>query len=152
MTFTLKGLTGDEITYPKLQKHSLAHPVRTNLVLMFREALQGVVESVDGGMAGMLMDFEGIPLDSYTRENTVFDIEAVGAEASVLVKSIQRATEMLEAGETREVSIKSDKMVTLIRVLNETYFMALALEPGGNLGKARYLLRVMAPKLLGELG
>lgn len=119
---------------------------------MFREALQRIVEGTDGGMASMVMDFEGIPLDSFIHPEAVFDIEAVGAEASVLVKSIQRATEMLDAGETREISIQSDKMTTLIRVLNETYFMAVALSPGGNLGKARYLLRVTAPKLLTELG
>ncbi|MEN9579375.1 MAG: hypothetical protein RJA70_2384 [Pseudomonadota bacterium] len=119
---------------------------------MFREALQRIVEGIDGGMASMVMDFEGIPLDSFISPDAKFDIEAVGAEASVLVKSIQRATEMLDAGETREVSIQSDRMTTLIRVLNETYFMAVALAPGGNLGKARYLLRVTAPKLLNELG
>jgi predicted regulator of Ras-like GTPase activity (Roadblock/LC7/MglB family) len=118
---------------------------------MFREAIQGVVDSVEGGMAGMLMDFEGIAVDSYSRGDAEFDIEAVGAEASVLVKSIQRATSMLDAGETQEVSIRSERMVTLIRVLNESYFVALTLAPEGNLGKARYLLRVSAPKLVQEL-
>jgi hypothetical protein len=42
-------------------------------------------------------------------------------------------------------------MVTLIRVLNDTYFLAVTLKPEGNLGKARYLLRVSAPKILAEL-
>jgi predicted regulator of Ras-like GTPase activity (Roadblock/LC7/MglB family) len=118
---------------------------------MFRETIQSVVDGVEGGLAGMLVDFEGIPVDSYTRDDAGFDIEAVGAEASVLVKSIQRATEMLDAGETKEVSIRNERMVTLIRVLNETYFLAVTLAPEGNLGKARYLLRVSAPKLLAEL-
>jgi predicted regulator of Ras-like GTPase activity (Roadblock/LC7/MglB family) len=118
---------------------------------MFREAIQGVVEGVDGGLAGMLMDFEGIAVDSYARGEQSLDMEAIGAEASVLVKSIQRASEMLDAGMTREVSIQSERMVTLIRVINDSYFIALTLRPGGNLGKARYLLRVVAPKLLLEL-
>lgn len=118
---------------------------------MFRETIQSVVDGVEGGLAGMLVDFEGIPVDSYTRDDAGFDIEAVGAEASVLVKSIQRATEMLDAGETKEVSIRNERMVTLIRVLNETYFFAVTLAPEGNLGKARYLLRVSAPRLLAEL-
>jgi predicted regulator of Ras-like GTPase activity (Roadblock/LC7/MglB family) len=118
---------------------------------MFKEALQGVVDSTEGGIAGLLMDFEGIPLESYAKEAAVFDIEAVGAEVSVVVKAIQRATEMLDAGTTREVSFNSDKMVTLIRVINKGYFIALALSPDGNLGKGRYLLRVLAPKLAEEL-
>jgi predicted regulator of Ras-like GTPase activity (Roadblock/LC7/MglB family) len=118
---------------------------------MFRAAIQGVVEGVDGGLAGMLMDFEGIPVDSFVRGEAAFDVEAVGAEASVLVKSIQRASEMLNAGGTREVSIQSERLITLIRVINDSYFIALTLRPDGNLGKARYLLRVIAPKLLVEL-
>jgi predicted regulator of Ras-like GTPase activity (Roadblock/LC7/MglB family) len=119
---------------------------------MFKEALQTVVDGVEGGMAGLLMDFEGIPLESYAKSDAQFDIEVVGAEVSVVVKAIQRATEMLEAGETREVAFKSAKMTTLIRVLNDNYFVALTLAPEGNLGKGRFLLRLAAPKLVEELG
>jgi predicted regulator of Ras-like GTPase activity (Roadblock/LC7/MglB family) len=118
---------------------------------MFKEALQGVVDEIEGGMAGLLMDFEGIPLESYTREESPFDIEAVGAEVSVVVKAIQRASEMLEAGDTSEVAFKSAKMITLIRVLNENYFIAVTMTPEGNLGKGRFMLRLAAPKLADEL-
>ncbi len=118
---------------------------------MFKEALQSVVEQTDGGIAGLLMDFEGIPLETYTKGDAPFDIETVGAEVSVVVKSIQRAAEMLEAGETREVAFKSERMITIIRVINENYFIALTLKPDGNFGKGRYLLRTTAPKLGAEL-
>ena len=97
------------------------------------------------------MDFEGIPLETYAKDEAQIDIETVGAEVSVVVKGIQRATEMLDAGATREVSFKSDKMITLIRVVNKGYFVALTLTPDANLGKGRYLLRLLAPKLAEEL-
>jgi predicted regulator of Ras-like GTPase activity (Roadblock/LC7/MglB family) len=118
---------------------------------MFKEALRNIVEGTDGGLAGLLMDFEGIPVETYSRNESSVDIESVGAEVSVVVKAIQRATQMLDAGETREVAFKSDKLVTLIRVINESYFVAVALTPEGNLGKGRYLLRVLAPELADEL-
>jgi predicted regulator of Ras-like GTPase activity (Roadblock/LC7/MglB family) len=118
---------------------------------MFKEALKVVVDGTDGGIAGLLMDFEGIPVESYTREGQNFDIESVGAEVSVVIKAIQRANEMLEVGDTREVAFQSEKLVTLIRVINDTYFVAIAIQPEGNFGKGRYLLRVMAPKLAEEL-
>jgi predicted regulator of Ras-like GTPase activity (Roadblock/LC7/MglB family) len=119
---------------------------------MFREALQQVVDGTEGGLAGLLMDFEGIPVETYSKKDAPFDIESVGAEVSVVVKAIQRAVEMLQAGATKEVAFKSDKMVTLIRVVNENYFVALTMAPDGNFGKGRYLLRTAAPKLLEELG
>lgn len=118
---------------------------------MFKEALQSAVDRTDGGVAGLLMDFEGIPVESYSREASAFDIEAVGAEVSVVVKAIQRASEMLEAGETREVAFKSEKMVTLIRVINDSYFVAMTLVPDGNFGKGRFMLRLLAPQLKSEL-
>lgn len=118
---------------------------------MFKEALERAVTSTDGGIAGLLMDFEGIPLESYAKDGAPLDIEVVGAEVSVVVKAIQRATEMLDAGATSEVSFSSDKMVTLVRVINQTYFVAMTLKPDGNLGKGRYLLRVLAPGLAREL-
>jgi predicted regulator of Ras-like GTPase activity (Roadblock/LC7/MglB family) len=118
---------------------------------MFKEALQSVVEGTEGGLAGLLMDFEGIAVESYAKDESPDYVEAVGAEVSVVVKAIQRATEMLDAGETSEVAFKSDKLVTLIRVVNENYFIALTLTPEGNLGKARFLMRIAAPKLREEL-
>jgi len=63
----------------------------------------------------------------------------------------QRAAEMLDSGNAREVSIQAEKMTTVIRLLNEEYFVAVALRPDGNYGKARFLLRTQGSKLLTEL-
>jgi predicted regulator of Ras-like GTPase activity (Roadblock/LC7/MglB family) len=121
------------------------------VVLMFRESIRRFVDSTEGAQAGLLMDFEGITVEAYSRDDSVCDIETVGAEASVVVKSIQRAGEMLDVGQMREISFQSDKLTTLIRILNDNYFVALTLGPGGNFGKARYVLRAAAPALASEL-
>jgi hypothetical protein len=42
-------------------------------------------------------------------------------------------------------------MTTLIRIVNESYFVALTLGPGGNVGKGRFLLRAAAPQFANEL-
>lgn len=97
------------------------------------------------------MDFEGIPVDTYVGQESPFDIEVVGAEVSVLVKQIQRAAEMLDAGGTEEVAFKSEKMTTLVRVVDSNYFLAMVVGPQANLGKARFALRVILPDLRREL-
>jgi predicted regulator of Ras-like GTPase activity (Roadblock/LC7/MglB family) len=119
---------------------------------MFKDALKSLVEHTDGGIAGLLMDSSGIALESYARDDAAFDINMIGIEFSVVISQIKRATEMLEAGPAQEVSIGTEKMITLVRMLNETYFLALAISPGGNFGKGRYLMRTAAPTLLAELG
>jgi predicted regulator of Ras-like GTPase activity (Roadblock/LC7/MglB family) len=118
---------------------------------MFKEHLRAIVDGSDGGIASLLMDSSGIALESYSKDDAPFDITMVGIEFSVVVSSIRRATEMLEAGAAREVAVNTEKMTTVIRMLTETYFLTLTLRPEGNLGKARFLMRTTAPKLLAEL-
>jgi predicted regulator of Ras-like GTPase activity (Roadblock/LC7/MglB family) len=119
---------------------------------MFQEALREIVEGTEGGVAGLIMDSEGISVDMYARNDAPFDITTVGIEFGVVLGSIKRAAESLEAGKAHEVAIGTEKMTTLIRTLGDTYFLALAIRPDGNLGKGRYLMRTAAPKLLAELG
>lgn len=118
---------------------------------MFKEILQDVVDRTDGGVAGLLMASDGIAIDQYSRADGPFDIESVGMEYSVVLKGVQRAAEMLDAGSTREVSVQTERLTTVVRMLSDEYFVALAIEPGGNVGKGRYLLRASAPKLIENL-
>jgi predicted regulator of Ras-like GTPase activity (Roadblock/LC7/MglB family) len=118
---------------------------------MFKEALKALVENTDGAVACLIMDATGIALESYAKDGASFDINTVGIEFSVVLAAVKRASEMLEAGQTREVVISTEKLTTLIRCLNETYFLALTLKPEGNLGKGRYLMRTSQGKLLAEL-
>lgn len=118
---------------------------------MFKEILKDVVDNTDGGVASLLMGFDGIPVDQYVREGEGFDVESVGMEYSVILKNIRNAAQMLEAGDAREVSVQAERVTTLIRLLNDEYFVAIALRPSGNLGKARFLLRTRGTKLLSDL-
>jgi predicted regulator of Ras-like GTPase activity (Roadblock/LC7/MglB family) len=117
---------------------------------MFKEALERAVVTTDS-YAGLLMDFEGIPVESYVGPGSPFDIEIVGAEISVLVKQILRAAEMLEAGGTEEVSFRSERMTTLVRIIDHNYFIAMTMAPNGNAGRGRYALRLIAPELAAAL-
>jgi predicted regulator of Ras-like GTPase activity (Roadblock/LC7/MglB family) len=118
---------------------------------MFKDALRELVEGTDGGMAGLVMDSSGIALETYAKDDAPFDINTIGIEFGVVIGSIKRAAEMLEAGNANEIAVGTDKLVTIIRTLGDTYFLALAMTPEGNFGKGRYLMRTAAPKLLAEL-
>ena len=122
---------------------------------MFREVLQDCVDRTEGGVAGLLMGFDGIPVEHYVREGarsqSPVDVETVGMEFSVILKDIRKAAEMLEAGGATEIAIQAERMTTVIRVLNDEYFVAMTLSPSGNYGKARFLLRTASNKLAAEL-
>lgn len=119
---------------------------------MFRDSLQKLVERVDGGVAGILMGFDGISVESYTRQAEVTaDIQTVGMELAHVIGQVRRAAELLEVGALDEVTVRAERLVVLVRALNEEYFLAFALRPTGNFGKARYVLRLAVPKFQAEL-
>lgn len=118
---------------------------------MFQDALKKIVDQVDGGIAGLVMGFDGIPLEQYTREGHKIEVTTVGMEFSFILTQVRRAAELLQLGEALEVTIKAEKLTVVIRLISAEYFLAVALDPEGNFGKARYLLRVAAPKMMSEL-
>lgn len=117
---------------------------------MFSAKLEDAVTKVSGGHAAILMGFDGIPVDSFT-QNPEADIETIGMEFSVLLNEVRKAAELLDAGTARELTVRTDKMSTILRIINDEYFVAIALGADGNLGKARYLLRLLAPEFAEEL-
>jgi len=118
---------------------------------VFQDILREVVENTDGAVAGVIMGYDGITLDTFQPEEVLADIETVGMEFSVILSQIRQAAEMLEVGEAREVAVQAENMVTVVRMLNEQYFIAVTLRPGGNAGKARYQLRIRALSLTEQL-
>src|SRR4051794_33137294 len=118
---------------------------------MFRENLQKIVDRLDGAVAGILMGFDGISVDSYERTPGGPDIQTVGMELAHVISQVRRASQALEVGGLREVMVKAENLVVLVQVLNEEYFVACAIRPDANAGKARYLLRLLAPQIQSEL-
>ena len=115
---------------------------------MFQEVLRDMVERTDGAIASLLMGFDGIPVDSYNTAIDSLNVESVGSEYGALLGQIKQAADMLELGSAQEVSVQAANMTTVIRLLNDEYFVAIALRPAGNVGKARYLMRVRASDLI----
>lgn len=120
---------------------------------MFRESLQKMIDRVDGGVAGILMGFDGISVEAYARPapGATPDIQTVGMELAHVISQVRRATQALEVGGLREVMVRAENLVVLVHVLNDEYFVACAIRPGANSGKARYLLRLMAPQIQANL-
>ena len=118
---------------------------------MFQENLKRLVTDTEGGVAGLLMGFDGIAVDSYSAPNGGIDIQTVGMEFSFICGQVRKAAEILEVGGVQEIAIRCASLTILIRVISVEYFVALAIRPDGNFGKGRYLLRVVAPKLQAEI-
>ncbi len=118
---------------------------------MFGEFLRKVVDNCGGGVGALVMGLDGIAVDRYIVDGEALDIDTIGMEFSFILTQIKKAAESLEVGGIQEISIKAEQLTIVIRMLTDEYFIAAALRADGNFGKARFLMRVVAPKLIQEL-
>ncbi|HET9554197.1 MAG TPA: hypothetical protein VFP50_14610 [Anaeromyxobacteraceae bacterium] len=94
---------------------------------------------------------DGIEVDTHQAGDGGVDVRELLVEYSSLFRSAKDAAEAHGAGAVAELCIQTEKLLTIARLVSPEYFMVAALRPDGNFGKARYMLRVTAPKLRSEL-
>ncbi|HEY3802080.1 MAG TPA: hypothetical protein VGL61_05705 [Kofleriaceae bacterium] len=118
---------------------------------MFAEALKKIVDHVDGGIAAVVMGLDGIPVDTYTRQRDKLDVTTVGMEFSFILTQVRKAGDSLQVGGLEELSVKAQRLVLVCRMISPQYFVAVAVSPEGNVGKARFLARMAQPALQAAL-
>lgn len=120
---------------------------------MFKETLEEMVGRMDDTVIGaILMDKEGITLEKIGDDpDPTLDAETLGMEYSVILKNANKTAEMVEAGKVSEIFIRNDRFTTMLRMVNDEYFVAMFLKPEGNFGKGRVLLRTAASRFIREL-
>jgi predicted regulator of Ras-like GTPase activity (Roadblock/LC7/MglB family) len=120
----------------------------------FRENIRKLVEKLDGGVAAVLMGFDGISVDSFAKsgyDGVLPDIQTLAMEFAHLIAQARRTLASLDAGPLEEFTLKAEALTLVVRILTPEYFLACAVLPTGNLGKARYLMRLTAPALRADL-
>jgi predicted regulator of Ras-like GTPase activity (Roadblock/LC7/MglB family) len=118
---------------------------------VFAETLKRVVDNVDGGIAAVVMGLDGIPVETYVKQKDRVDVTTVAMEFSFILTQVRKAGDSLQVGSLEELSVKAQRLVLICRMISPQYFVAIAMSPEGNFGKARYLVRVSAPTLAAAL-
>lgn len=114
----------------------------------FREDLEGICGRVGGSFAASVMGFDGIPIETVEAAATPgVELQTLLVEYSGILSQVRQAAEQLQMGSASEVSIRTEKMVAVARLLTPDYFVVVALDPEGNVGRARYELRVASGRL-----
>ncbi len=121
--------------------------------MSFRENLQRVVDSVPGALSATIMGFDGIAIDSFIHpSSTATDMQTLLVEYSSATQQLRRAAESTpDLGALVELSVIREGNTCLLRPLTEEYFMAVVVAPHGLVGKARYMLRIIAPIMMQDL-
>lgn len=120
--------------------------------MSFLTHLESVVNSVDGAIACSVMGFDGIAVETHQKGgNESLELQNTWVEFANILTQAKSATETLKTGKVQELSINTENLISVLRMVNNDYFLVLALKPTGNYGKGRYVLRITAPKIQSEL-
>ncbi len=118
----------------------------------FRESLTEICTALPETFTVTLMDHDGISVDSVESTQSDIDVNAYFVEMTGVFTQAVRTAEQMSTGAVNELVLKSEKITAVLRPVGDSYYLVLAMTPNGNTGKARYLLRIAAPRLLQELG
>ncbi|PLX96967.1 MAG: GTPase [Desulfuromonas sp.] len=115
---------------------------------MFKAILQEIVDQTPGAGSVVLMGCDGIAVESVFRQGVTADkTQAITVEFSSVMKELMHTTQLLAAGNLREVTVRCDELTIVLTMLDDEYFVALLFDDDAGMGKGRYLLRRDAHKL-----
>jgi len=118
---------------------------------VFSDHLKKLVDQVGGGVGAVIMGLDGIAVEKYVREEDGFDINIIGMEFSFILTQTKKAAEILHVGGLNELVIKAEQLTLVVPMITDEYFLAVALNPSGNFGKCRFLLRLLESDIKSEL-
>ncbi len=112
-----------------------------------------------GGIGIVLMGNDGVPIeqvmaplpdDPHARDWSE-DVSTAGIEFGRILEEVRKASDAVAGGAPVESVFSLSRFTLILRPVDEETFLALALAPDGNLGKARYLIRRYLPAIRREL-
>ena len=113
----------------------------------FETVVEEIVERCPGAVAGAIVDPDGIPVANVPERGA---LEEVGAEFSTILRNVTEAERELQHGDLVQFTVHAEASDLVLTLIGGGYFLLLQLEPGGFVGKARFLSRLAAVRLYSE--
>jgi len=108
----------------------------------FIDALSNIAGRIEGCAAVVILGIDGIAIERHVHDlDPTFDIDVLATEFTAIVARAMKTAADTELGDLNEMVLAAEKMTLLLRPITSEYFLFLALNPGANLGRARYELR-----------
>ena len=111
--------------------------------MQFAELLKQIVSRVDGTIGAMIMGLDGIAIEQQIMDPDQYEnrLSMIAAAYATLLRNSMRTSADVGVGALQEMTVISGNMMLVIKLINPEYFLLLALDPTGNVGRARFELR-----------
>ena len=118
---------------------------------MFEATLKNLVASIEGALGAAVMNRYGVVVASVISDNQPPNTLDALPDLGPVYEQIDALRELVDLGDYRSLSFRTDQRVILIRPLNADYLAVFSLTPHVIIGRAKFKLRVAAPLLAAEL-
>jgi predicted regulator of Ras-like GTPase activity (Roadblock/LC7/MglB family) len=109
--------------------------------MSFEEILRGIVSQCPGCVGVALMGADGVPIAEVGGAGESDEVTLLGIEFGRVLDEARKVASTVNGGELEELVIAMARTQVVMRAVDPETLFVLALDPSGNLGKARYLLR-----------
>ncbi len=121
---------------------------------IFREALEGIAQRVEGVRGLSLMGRDGITLESVGSAALAGQdpqLEPIAAELTGILKHLMTAESGIDSGIIQQFTIESGSSILILVAVTSEYYLLVLLSRDGNFGRARFEARRAAARLEKEL-
>ena len=121
--------------------------------MVFEEQARQFVNKVPGAIACSVMGFDGVAIATHALGGLTLDVEALFTEVATAAGNLMKLGQNHPSlGNMQEWTLTHDKTTTLLKAVNDEYFVAAIVENDAIVGRARFELRLLAPEILKALG
>ncbi|OGL42496.1 MAG: hypothetical protein A2161_05960 [Candidatus Schekmanbacteria bacterium RBG_13_48_7] len=110
--------------------------------MKFVDGLKMIVNNVPGSLGASINGLDGLIIAEYKKTpNSELDFTLIGAEMTSLLKRAVKTTDDIHMGPLQEITLMDRNKALIMKTINEEYYLLLALDSFGNIGKGRYELK-----------
>jgi len=110
--------------------------------MVFKDILKNALERTEGGIGAVIMGMDGIAVEKVLLDAGIeANLDVAAAEFNAIIRTAQRTGKTMEFGALQEVVVSFDTLRFAMRQLSNDYYLVMALEADGNLGRGRFELR-----------
>jgi predicted regulator of Ras-like GTPase activity (Roadblock/LC7/MglB family) len=110
------------------------------------EFLTYLVNNIDGALAAVIGDADGLVIEQYPKVGQ--DLSILTAQWTNVMSSLDAVSKSLKGGNVKEVMVTADNVIGYARVLSDDLFCFVLMNPSGNIGKARLYSEQISRQML----
>ncbi len=115
-----------------------------------KDLLRGLVAGIEGAAGASIVGMDGTPVESL-RIDQGFSLEEVAREGAVAGKLLDYLCQKADGGALDHIMLVAERYIIILAMAGPDHYVGLAMNPRGNVGKARLQLRRFMPDLASAL-